>query len=72
MSTALGRLQPAEVGKKVIYDAPEKTISALLSNQDAMVDAIKALCAKLDFDALGSANYAASISNSLSKIVLTE
>ena len=73
MSLILGRLASAEKAKPVIYDAPEKTISALLSNNDALIDAVKALCAKLDADAgVTDTNYAALISNSLSKIDLIE
>jgi hypothetical protein len=72
-STTLGRLSAAEAAKPVIYDAPEKLIAALLTSQDAMIDAIKALTAKLDADAgVTDTTYAALISNGLTKIALME
>lgn len=72
-STTLGRLAAVEVGKPIIYDAPEKTVRAILTNQDAIIDAVKALCAKLDLDAgVTDTNYSALISNSLNKILLNE
>jgi hypothetical protein len=54
MSTPLlGRLAPAQVGKPVIYDAPERTVQAILSNQDSMIAALKAIAAKLDSESVG-------------------
>ena len=71
MSTSRGRLNASEVGKPVTYDDPTKVISALLSNQDALIDAIVALTAKLDADAgVTDTNYGALISASLAKIDL--
>lgn len=72
-SSTLGRLSAAEAGKPVIYDAPEKVISAILSNQDSVIAALKVLTAKLDLDAgVTDTNYAALVSNSLSPILLNE
>jgi hypothetical protein len=53
MSKPLGRLNPAELGKAVIYDAPERTVQAILSNQDAIIAALQALAAKLDAESVG-------------------
>ena len=66
----LGRLSADELNKKVIHDAPEKQVAALMSKVDELTDVIKALCAKLDADAVGSATYAADISDSIAKIEL--
>jgi hypothetical protein len=72
MSTSLGRLSAAEAAQPAKYDAPEKTVSAILSNQDAIIAAIKALCAKLDADAgVTDANYASSVSDALAAIDLS-
>lgn len=66
----IGRLTDDEKMKKVIHDAPEKQVAALMSKVDELTDAIKALCAKLDTDTVGSASYAADISDSIAKIEL--
>jgi hypothetical protein len=68
--TELGRLPSEQVGSKILHDAPEKQISAMLSKQDEIIDLIKALCEKLDADAVGGADYAATISDGLKKIQL--
>lgn len=70
MNPELGRLSSGEVGKPVVHDDPSKQGQAVQSQLDAVVDALKALCAKLDTDAVGGADYAATISDSLKKIVL--
>jgi hypothetical protein len=71
MSTELGRLPAAQAGQKILHDAPEKQISAMLSKQDEIIAALKALTAKLDLDAtVTDADYAATISDGLNKIQL--
>lgn len=70
MSTELGRLSSSEASQPVPYDSPEKTMSAVLSKQDAIIDALKALTAKLDADGGVATDYAATITASLSKIDL--
>lgn len=71
MSLTLGRLPQALVGKSIPYDAPERTVQALLTANDKLIDAIKAIAAKLDADAgVTDTNYAATITNSLQKIDL--
>ena len=66
----MGRLTADELQKKVLHDAPEKTVAALMSKVDELTDVIKALCAKLDADAVGGADYAAVISDAILKIEL--
>ena len=69
--TELGRLPDAEAAAKIIADAPNKQIAAMLTQQDKLIDAIKALTAKLDLDAtVTDSNYAALISDGLNKIQL--
>jgi hypothetical protein len=68
----IGRLNEAEAAQKVKYDAPEKTVSALLSKVDELTDKIAALCAKLDADGgVTDTDYAAEISDDIAKIELT-
>jgi len=69
----LGRLQEAEKLQAVLHDAPEKQMAAVMSKLDEMIDAIKALTAKLDADSAdtgGDADYAAEVSDALNKIEL--
>lgn len=66
----LGRLTADELGKKVLHDAPEKQVAALMSKVDELVDALKALTAKMDADGFGDTDYAATISDSIAKIEL--
>jgi hypothetical protein len=66
----IGRLSQDELNKKVLHDAPEKTVAALMSKVDELTDVIKALCAKLDADSVGAADYEATISDSILKIEL--
>ena len=71
MSLTLGRLSSTELGKPVLHDQPSKTSSAVMSKLDELIDAIKALTAKLDADAgVTDTNYAALISNAISKVDL--
>lgn len=70
-SITLGRLPASEAGKPVLHDAPEKQIEAMLSQQDAIIAAIKALCVKLDADtSLDEDDYAATISDPLAPLAL--
>lgn len=72
MSTTLGRLSTAEVGKPVILDEPSKVVKALLSNQDAMIDLIVVLCTKLDADGgVTDTNYNALVGALLTKVNIT-
>jgi hypothetical protein len=71
MSQKLGRLNPAEAGKPVIYDAPERTVQAIISNQDSVVAALKAIAAKLDGEAVGDGTLH-TITDSLQLIQLFE
>jgi len=71
-STTLGRLNSAQVGKPVIYDAPEKTIAAMLSQQDAIVAALQALAAQLDAGAVAGGPYNAGAVAALAPIQLFE
>jgi hypothetical protein len=67
----LGRLSADELGKKVLHDAPEKQVAALMSKVDELTTALAALCAKLDADAgVTDTDYAATISDSVAKIEL--
>lgn len=68
--TELGRIPAAELAEKIVHDAPEKQVAAMLTKQDEIIDLIKALCAKLDTDAVGGADYAATLSDGLKKIQL--
>lgn len=69
--TTLGRLPDAQIGSKILADAPEKQISAMLSKQDEIIGLMKALCAKLDADAgVIDTDYAATISDGLNEIQL--
>jgi hypothetical protein len=71
MSQKLGRLQASELNKPVIYDAPERTIQAILSNQDAIIAALQAIAAKLDGEAVGDGTLHA-ITGTLQPINLVE
>ena len=67
----MGRLAADELKKKVLHDAPEKTVAALMSKVDELTVVIKALCAKLDADAgVTDTDYAAVISDAILKIEL--
>ena len=64
---AMGEHDPAHVQ----YDAPSQTVSAIISKMDEMVDAMKALTAKLDADSGdtgGDSDYAALVSDSIEKL----
>ena len=56
-STSLGRLPAAQVGQPVIYDAPERTIAAILTQQDAIIAALQALAAQLDTNSVTGHPY---------------
>jgi len=56
-STSLGRLSAAQVGQPQIYDAPERTVAAILTNQDAIIAALKALAAQLDTNSITGHPY---------------
>lgn len=66
----LGRLQEAEKSQQVLHDAPEKQVAAIMSKLDELIDAMKALGAKLDADGVGGADYAALVTDALKKIEL--
>lgn len=71
MSTSTGRLSSSEQKQAVTYDSPEKTMSAVLSKLDEVVDALKALTAKLDADSgVNGTDYAALITAAINKIDL--
>jgi len=72
MTQTLGRLAPSQVGQPVIYDAPERTVQAILTQQDAIITAIQALCTKLDGESVGDGTLAASIGATLQPIQLIE
>lgn len=72
MSKTLGRLDAMQAGKPVIYDSPERTVRAIISNQDAIIGAIQALCAKLDTNHGAASDHAATISNALKTLDLIE
>jgi hypothetical protein len=57
---------------KFTNTVPNKSaMQAMLRNQDAVIDAIKAIAAKLDADAgVTDTNYASTITDLLSKIAL--
>jgi len=70
MSEQVGR---RELGKVTIHDAPSATVEQMLANQDALIDAIQALTAKLDADSGdtgGDSDYADKVSDSLNKLDL--
>ena len=72
MSTTIGRLTSAEVGKTHVDDNASKTVQALMSKMDEMIVAIKAITAKLDGDSgVNLTNYASACTDSLAKIELT-
>ena len=68
----VGRRDVAEVDSgNLTHDAPSNTVEAMLTKQDAIVDAIKAMAAKLDADAgVTDTDYASSITDSLAKLKL--
>ena len=71
-SLEIGRLLPAEVGRVLQHNAPEKQVAAMLSKMDEMINVMKSLTAKLDADAgVTDVNYASLLTNSLKKIELT-
>lgn len=53
-------------------DDPGAKVGAILANQDRVIDALKALCVKIDADGGigGHTNYAATISDALTKLSL--
>jgi len=70
MSIQYGRLESAS--QKVINDTPSVKVAAMLSKQDEIIDTLASLTAKMDADfadvANASVNYAASITDGLTKI----
>lgn len=69
--TELGRLPQAEMQKAVKMDTPSKEVAAVLTKLDEVIDALKALTAKMDAETVGSADYAATITDAIEKIKLT-
>jgi len=71
MSEQLGRLvNPEQI---VIHDAPEQTVSAILTKQDEIIDLLKALTAKIDADSGdtgGDADYS-DLTAALNKVSLS-
>jgi len=68
-----GRLQGADISIKTNTVKPKSATQAILLKQDEIIDALKALAAKLDADSGdtgGDSDYAASISDALAKIKL--
>jgi hypothetical protein len=64
--TEVGRLPVSRVGKVALHDAPNEQIAAMLSNQDAIITALKAIAAKLDADTgTSEIDYAATITDAL-------
>lgn len=69
--TLVGRLSPEEAALPVLADASNRQVLALQTKVDLLTDAVKALCAKLDGDAgVTSTDYAATISDALSKVIV--
>lgn len=48
--TKLGRLSEAELGQKVVHDAPAKQMAAVMSKLDEISQVLRDLTAKLDSD----------------------
>jgi len=72
MSTDYGRLNKDLVGKQLSDDAPELKVAAMLSKQDDLIAAIKALTAKLDADAgVTDTDYASTISDGINLLDFT-
>lgn len=69
-STTIGRLNSAQVGKPVVYDAPERTVAAILTQQDALVAALKALAAQLDAASITGGPYNTAAIQALAPIIL--
>lgn len=68
MSEDTGRRDASE---ELTHDAPNATVEGMLTKQDELIDAIKALCVKLDADVgVTDADYASSISDALAKLKL--
>ncbi len=68
-STAVGRQGSTGTYQNTI--APKSAEQAMLKKMDEMIDAIKALTAKLDADAtVTDTDYAATISDALDKVKL--
>lgn len=69
----LGRLEASELNKPILADAPEKQMAAVMSKLDELIDAMKALAAKLDADSGdtgGDSDYAALVTDAINKIEL--
>lgn len=43
MKTEIGRLPAEEIEKGIVFDSPEKTVQAILTKLDELIDAVKAL-----------------------------
>jgi len=70
----IGRRDVVEVDSgNLTHDAPNNTVEAMLTKQDAIIDALKALAAKIDADSGdtgGDSDYASLITDSLAKLEL--
>jgi len=67
-SNTLGRLSAEEVAAGVPFDAPEKTVRAMLTQLDSLVDALKQLKA----DAYASASGVDDAIDALTKLELRQ
>lgn len=71
MSQAKGRRNQPRLGVFQDTVTPGSAEQAILINQDAIITALKALCAKLDADAgVTDTNYESLISNALAQVTL--
>jgi len=70
MSTTVGRI-PEIVDNPHVHDAPNRTVEAMLTKQDQLIDAIQALTAKLDADGgVTDTDYASLITDAIKKLDL--
>ena len=71
-SSTLGRLPASQIGTPIIYDAPERVVSAILSQQDAIIAALQALAAQLDANTITGHPYNTGSVAALAPIQLME
>jgi len=71
MSETIGRLPLDLVDQPHVHDAPNRTVEAMLTKLDALIDIQAGLAAKLDADpGVTDTDYAATLTDSLKKLDL--
>jgi hypothetical protein len=71
MSDKIGRIPVENLYDKHVHDGPNRTVEAMLTQQDQMIGMLQDLAAKLDADTgVTDTDYAATLTDSMQKLDL--